>query len=41
MGLQPLEAAVKGTLEVIGPVTASVLTAMAAFLPVSESEPPS
>lgn len=34
-GMDPLEAAVKGTVEVIGPVTASVLTAMAAFLPLA------
>lgn len=32
-GLKPVEAAVKGAVELIGPVTATVLTTIAAFLP--------
>lgn len=32
-GLNPVEAAVKGAVELIGPVTATVLTTIAAFLP--------
>jgi len=32
-GMRPIDAAVKGTVELIGPVTATVLTTMVAFLP--------